>query len=35
LGTLAEFDPEMIVPDESVSLENGAIEAWRKERQAA
>ena len=30
LGTMCEFDPEMIVPDESISLENGAIEAWRK-----
>jgi len=30
LGTLNEFDPDMIVPDESLSLENGAIEAWRK-----
>ena len=30
LGTTFEFDPEMIVPDESLSLENGAIEAWRK-----
>ncbi len=30
LGTKFEFDPEMIVPDESLSLENGAIEAWRK-----
>jgi excinuclease ABC subunit A len=30
LGTLSEFDPELIVPDESLSLENGAIEAWRK-----
>jgi excinuclease ABC subunit A len=30
LGTTSEFDPEMIVPDESLSLENGAIEAWRK-----
>ncbi|MDB5172577.1 MAG: uvrA, partial [Phycisphaerales bacterium] len=30
LGTTCEFDPEMIVPDETVSLENGAIEAWRK-----
>src|SRR6185369_13024746 len=30
LGTTFEFDPELIVPDESVSLENGAIEAWRK-----
>jgi excinuclease ABC subunit A len=30
LGTKFEFDPEMIVPDETLSLENGAIEAWRK-----
>jgi excinuclease ABC subunit A len=30
LGTKFEFDPELIVPDDSVSLENGAIEAWRK-----
>jgi excinuclease ABC subunit A len=30
LGTLNEFDPELIVNDESISLENGAIEAWRK-----
>jgi excinuclease ABC subunit A len=30
LGTKAELDPELIVPDESISLENGAIEAWRK-----
>ncbi|HYO08652.1 MAG TPA: excinuclease ABC subunit UvrA [Tepidisphaeraceae bacterium] len=30
LGTLSEFDPEMIVPDDSTSLENGAVEAWRK-----
>ena len=30
LGTVQEFDPELVVPDESVSLENGAIEAWRK-----
>ncbi|HZL35085.1 MAG TPA: hypothetical protein VFC78_07235, partial [Tepidisphaeraceae bacterium] len=30
LGTTCEFDPEMIVPDESLSLENGAVEAWRK-----
>src|SRR5450432_907607 len=30
LDTLNEFDPEMIVADESLSLENGAIEAWRK-----
>jgi excinuclease ABC subunit A len=30
LGTSSEFDPELIVPDDSLSLENGAIEAWRK-----
>ncbi len=30
LGTRSEFDPELIVADESLSLENGAIEAWRK-----
>jgi len=30
LGTTCELDPELIVPDESLSLENGAIEAWRK-----
>ena len=30
LGTILEFDPDMIVPDKSVSLENGAIDAWRK-----
>jgi excinuclease ABC subunit A len=30
LGTKSEFDPELIVPDDSLSLENGAIEAWRK-----
>src|SRR5688572_18003792 len=30
LGTTSEFDPEMVVPDESLSLENGAVEAWRK-----
>ena len=30
LGTLSEFDPELIVNDEALSLENGAIEAWRK-----
>jgi excinuclease ABC subunit A len=30
LGTVFEFDPEMVVPDESLSLENGAIEGWRK-----
>ena len=30
LGTVFEFDPDLIVPDDSVSLENGAVEAWRK-----
>jgi len=30
LGTVLEFDPDLIVPDKSVSLENGAIDAWRK-----
>ncbi len=30
LGTKFEFDPDLIVPDETVSMEKGAIEAWRK-----
>ncbi len=30
LGTSSEFDPDMIVADESLSMENGAVEAWRK-----
>jgi len=30
LGTIPEFDPDLIVPDKTVSLENGAITAWRK-----
>ena len=30
LGTKFEFDPDLIVPDENLSMENGAIEAWRK-----
>jgi len=30
LGTILEFDPDLIVPDKSKSLENGAIDAWRK-----
>jgi len=30
LGTILEFDPDLIVPDKNVSLENGAIDAWRK-----
>ena len=30
LGTIPEFDPDLIVPDKTVSLENGAVGAWRK-----
>ncbi|AQQ70670.1 Excinuclease ABC subunit A [Limihaloglobus sulfuriphilus] len=30
LGTILEFDPELIVPDTTLSLENGAVSAWRK-----
>jgi len=30
LGTVLEFDPDLIVPDKSISLESGAIDAWRK-----
>ncbi len=30
LGTILEFDPDLIVPDKMVSLESGAINAWRK-----
>ncbi|MEL7239355.1 MAG: excinuclease ABC subunit A, partial [Planctomycetota bacterium] len=30
LGTVQEFDVDLVVPDDSVSLENGAIEPWRK-----
>ena len=30
LGTILEFDPELIVPDKTLSLENGAVDAWRK-----
>ena len=30
LGNVLEFDEELIVPDPSLSLTNGAIEAWRK-----
>jgi excinuclease ABC subunit A len=30
LGTILEFDPELVVPDKTRSLENGAIDAWRK-----
>jgi len=29
LGTILEFDPELIVPDQSRSLSEGAIDAWR------
>jgi excinuclease ABC subunit A len=31
LGTIFEFDPELIVPDRSLSLSGGAVEAWRKQ----
>ncbi len=30
LGTILEFDSDLIVPDKTVSLENGAVTAWRK-----
>lgn len=30
LGTRAEFDVDLMVPDETVSLQGGAIEPWRK-----
>jgi excinuclease ABC subunit A len=30
LGTILEFDPDLIVPDKSIPLKNGAIDAWRK-----
>jgi excinuclease ABC subunit A len=30
LGTVFEYDPDMIVQDDGLSLENGVIEAWRK-----
>lgn len=30
LGTVLEFDPDLIVPDKKVSLANGAVSAWRK-----
>ncbi|MCG8508853.1 MAG: excinuclease ABC subunit A, partial [Rhodospirillales bacterium] len=29
LGTILEFDPDLIVPDRDVSLGDGAIDAWR------
>jgi len=30
LGRILEFDPDLIVADKSISLEHGAVEAWRK-----
>src|SRR4030042_1280112 len=30
LGTILEFDPDLIVPDKSIPLDCGAVEAWRK-----
>ncbi len=30
LGIILEFDPDLIVPEKELSLENGAIDAWRK-----
>jgi excinuclease ABC subunit A len=30
LGTILEFDEELIVSDKNLSLENGAVDAWRK-----
>jgi len=30
LGTILEFDPDLIVSDKKASLENGAVGAWRK-----
>ena len=29
LGTVMEFDPDLIVPDSTVSLSEGALDAWR------
>ncbi len=29
LGTILEFDPDLIVPDPTVSLSQGAVDAWR------
>ena len=29
LGTILEFDPELIIPDKTLSLSQGAIDAWR------
>ncbi|MEM7808020.1 MAG: excinuclease ABC subunit UvrA, partial [Planctomycetota bacterium] len=30
LGTVQEFDPDLVIADPELSLENGAIEPWRK-----
>ena len=30
LGTVQEFDADLVIPDAELSLENGAIEPWRK-----
>jgi len=30
LGTILEFDPDLIVPDKTLCLENGAVQAWRR-----
>ncbi|MCZ6698454.1 MAG: excinuclease ABC subunit UvrA [Planctomycetota bacterium] len=30
LGTILEFDPDLIVPDGALSLDHGAIEPWRR-----
>ena len=30
LGTRLELDPDLIIPDKAVSIQNGAIEAWRR-----
>ena len=29
LGTILEFDPDLIIPDESLTLSQGAVDAWR------
>ena len=31
LGTIMEFDPELVVPDASLSLSEGAVDAWRRQ----
>jgi excinuclease ABC subunit A len=30
LGTILEFDPDLIVPDKTIPLDSGAIDAWRR-----